>query len=611
MPNYSLVANSTFQPFSFQELAMPIDRENAYHENILNEYDKLSSQSDILEALGSDVRDKDTDTYKKYKDFSQTLLNARDKLNSNGLDFDVRNTLSNLRTAYSKEIVPIQTAYNKREQEYQEQRRALMSNPSLIFLRDAATSSVDDYIKNPTANNGVINGANITATVANMAKGLQAKIMNEGDAHLRSLDSTTYDYIVNHGITPEMIQNWEKYPMLRNIVDTALKTNGVTGDALSTISNQRAKAIWNKSVTSAVAGLWNGVGPDTSQIVTNYEGQLQAQYEYQKKAAEELGSLQQGATTNSGISKDPEPLRAMEDISDTEDKIKELNSWEQKGYIKYTPKGIVLTQSGAKAIRASEIKKGPSTSSYIASMGGEPAKKSTSNTGYSGFKAWYVKNVGGYDAEKNIINTPSTHLNKYRNKLKAGEFDTIRSTEYIRKLSVDDGKRFLGAVKTAYRGSKQGVQEVQFTKDGWKPVGDYIDLSKLNTSGEKAAYISDVRYSKDGDTAMLNIPGKNPVRIKLPTGLHSTAQENVHRSLMNEHLYSLALQKGLRPKMVNNRILIDKKGRIVYTPVKMTNADKARLEQLRNQAIEEAYMYGSQYVVTSGSPKEKNNSFNF
>jgi hypothetical protein len=609
MPNYSLVANSTFQPFSFQELAMPIDRENAYHENILNEYDKLSSQSDILEALGSDVRDKDKDAYKKYKDFSQTLLNARDKLNSNGLDFDVRNTLSNLRTAYSKEIVPIQTAYNKREQEYMEQRRALMSNPSLIFLRDAATSSVDDYIKNPTVNNGVINGANITATVANMAKGLQNKIMNEGDAHLRSLDSTTYDYIVNHGITPEMIQNWEKYPMLRNIVDTALKTNGVTDDALSTISNQRAKAIWNKSVTSAVAGLWNGVGPDTSQIVTNYEGQLQAQYEYQKKAAEELGSLQQ--ETNNGISKDPEPLRAIEDISGTEDKLKDLNNWVQKGYIKYTPKGIVLTQSGAKAIRtksSSEIKKGPSTSSYITSMGGESTKK---NTGYSDFKAWYVKNVGGYDAEKNIINTPSTHLNSYKNKLKAGEYDTYRSTEYVRKLKGDDGKRFLDDVKMAYRGSKQGVQEVQFTRNGWKPVGDYIDLSALNTSGEKAAYISDVRYNKDGDTAMLNIPGKNPIRIKLPTGLHSTAQENVHRSLMNEHLYSLALQKGLRPKMVNNRILIDKKGRIVYTPVKLTTADKARLEQLRNQAIDDAYMYGSQYVVTSTSPNEENKSFNF
>ena len=525
MPNYSLVANSTFQPFSFQELAMPIDRENAYHENILNEYDKLSNQTDILEALGSDVRDKDTDTYKKYKDFSQTLLNARDRLNANGLDYDVRNTLSNLRSAYSKEIVPIQTAYNKREQDYQTQSRALLSNPSLIFLRDAATSSVEDYLKNPTANNGVINGLGITSTVANMAKSLQNKILNEGDAHLRSLDSTTYDYIVKHGITPDMIQNWEKYPMLRDIVKTALSTNGVTDDALSTISNQRAKAIWNKSINSAVAGLWNGVGPDTSQIVTNYEGQLGAQYKYQKMLAEEAAAAQ--STTNS-ISKDPEPLRAAEDISNVENGLKDLNTWEEKGYIKYTPKGLVLTQSGAKAIKtksSSEIKKGPATSSYIASMGGEPTKKGTSNTGYSGFKAWYIKNVGGYDAEKNIINTPSTHLNSYRNKLKAGEYDTYRSTEYTRKLSKEDGARFLDALKTAYRGSSKGIKEVKFTRNGWEHVGDYIDLSGLATSGEKAAYISDVRYSKDGDTAMLNIPGKNPVRIKLPTGLHSTAQE--------------------------------------------------------------------------------------
>lgn len=605
MPNYSLVANSTFQPFSFQELAMPIDRENAYHENILNEYDKLSSQTDILEALGSDVRDKDTDTYKKYKDFSQTLLNARDRLNANGLDYDVRNTLSNLRSAYSKEIVPIQTAYNKREQDYQTQSRALLSNPSLIFLRDAATSSVEDYLKNPTANNGVINGLGITSTVANMAKSLQNKILNEGDAHLRSLDSTTYDYIVKHGITPDMIQNWEKYPMLRDIVKTALSTNGVTDDALSTISDQRAKAIWNKSINSAVAGLWNGVGPDTSQIVTNYEGQLQTQYEYQKKLAEEAAAVQ--STTNS-ISKDPEPLRAAEDISNVENKLKDLNIWEEKGYIKYTPKGIVLTKSGVSAIRGTSAE----TDDYATKLArvSDPSASVKFKNGDAEFREFFTK-IGAYDPKTGNIIAPSTHLNKYRSKLKAGEYDTYRSTEYTRKLSKEDGARFLEAIKTAYRGSGKGIQGVKFTREGWKHEGDYINLSELATSGEKAAYISDVRYNKDGDTAMLNIPGKNPIRIKLPTGLHSTAQENVHRSLMNEHLYSLALQKGLRPKMVNNRILIDKKGRIVYTPVKLTTADRARLEQLRNQAVDDAYMYGSQYVVTSTSPKEENGSFNF
>ena len=39
MANYSLVANSTFQPFTYQELAAPLDRMELYHEKLAEEYD--------------------------------------------------------------------------------------------------------------------------------------------------------------------------------------------------------------------------------------------------------------------------------------------------------------------------------------------------------------------------------------------------------------------------------------------------------------------------------------------------------------------------------------------------------------------------------------------
>ena len=61
MPNYSLVANSTFQPFTYQELMMPVERQNQYFEKLAEEYDKMSSQADVLEAMGSSDLDKNSE----------------------------------------------------------------------------------------------------------------------------------------------------------------------------------------------------------------------------------------------------------------------------------------------------------------------------------------------------------------------------------------------------------------------------------------------------------------------------------------------------------------------------------------------------------------------
>ena len=73
MPNYSIVIDSTFKPFTYQELTAPLDRAEAYHEKLAQEYDTLSSQADILEAMGKDDRDKESGAYNRYKAYSDSL----------------------------------------------------------------------------------------------------------------------------------------------------------------------------------------------------------------------------------------------------------------------------------------------------------------------------------------------------------------------------------------------------------------------------------------------------------------------------------------------------------------------------------------------------------
>ena len=118
MANFSLVANSTFQPFSYQELAAPIIHQQQYLENLNEQYDKMSSQADVLEAMGKNDRDKGSGTYERYKSYSDSLREEADNLYRYGLQADSRMRLSDLRRRYSQEIVPIQNAWNKRESYY-------------------------------------------------------------------------------------------------------------------------------------------------------------------------------------------------------------------------------------------------------------------------------------------------------------------------------------------------------------------------------------------------------------------------------------------------------------------------------------------------------------
>ena len=277
MPNYSLVANSVFQPFTYQELAAPLDRQDAYHENLMQQYEQLSSKADVLEAMGKNDRDKGA--YAQYKAYSDALRAEADNLYRNGLNSESRMRLTDLRRRYNTEIVPLQNAWNKREQEADMQMKAQMSNPSLMFTRDARTSSLDEYLANPSGGFGVINGANITAQMASMAKNLEKQIRS---GNKENIDDFTYRYVQKYGLDANMISNWRNNPTLSKMYEQVMKANGVTEEALQNSAN--AQNIWDKSTGYAEMGMWNAIGEDKSQIVSDFKSR--ADYEHYLKELE-------------------------------------------------------------------------------------------------------------------------------------------------------------------------------------------------------------------------------------------------------------------------------------------------------------------------------------
>ena len=281
MPNYSLVSNAVFQPFSYQELLAPVMHQQQVQDQLAEQYEKLSSQADILEAMGAN--DKDSKAYRNFKNYSDNLRTEADNLYRNGLNSESRLRLSELKRRYNSEIVPIQNAWNKREEEAQMQLKASIANPMIRFTRDASRTSLDQYLANPSGGYGVINLANIatqaSAAFKNLSKQIRDKVKVEG------IDPLTNNYIQTYGLSPDIINNWlqdpSKNPAMTNIVKQVLASNGLTEDVIRNNPNLLVEA-----TQAAQSGAWNAIGEDKSQIGENKYASKMLDYELSQRAAD-------------------------------------------------------------------------------------------------------------------------------------------------------------------------------------------------------------------------------------------------------------------------------------------------------------------------------------
>jgi len=516
MANYSIIANSTFQPFTYQELMAPVQRMSDVHDLVAAQYDALSSQADILEAMGANDVDRDSKAYSQYKAYSDSLRNEADALNKYGLQLDSKGRMLELRSRYNKEIQPIKTAYEKRTAEAKEQQDAWMKNPSLMFTRTAAQTSIDDYVANPNGGYGVINGALITQQMSEMASQL-AKQVREGKITRNDIDPYTYDLITKTGLDENDINMWlanpDSYPTLSNMMNQVLQSNGVTAEALQ--GSRNAQDIISKSINYAQMGAWSAIGEDKHNIQANYGA---------RAALEDYYNAQSQARSHA----------------------------------------YAMQQQAAKAT------------------------------------------VSGNGGNSNTILNPLAIRTSSSN-AKNGTGDIYRGTEYDRQLNSSYGDTYMKQIMAAATGGdgKVIVHPVVFDEnEGWK------ESKKALTAEDLKDYkVTNIRYSKYGNTAIIQKNGSDPIRIRLPRGINKTAEDNVSIAIANADDYGEILEKGKRPHVSNGNIMRDTKGRIMYTGFDLTEDDVLRFNKLRRDALTEMSSYGSQFVIPSDTKDEQFNPF--
>lgn len=604
MANYSLVINSQFKPFSYQEMLAPTLMATQAHQELENQYGELATKASVWEEMANEQTD--PYAYKMYKTYANDLEEQAGQLAREGLNAASRRDMLNMRARYSKEITPIEQAYTTRQKQAEQQQQALLQDPTLMLSRRAATTSLDDYIRNPQLAYEAYSGKLITAQAASAASAL-AKEMQEKPRKWRSiLGNSYYETMMQKGFSSQAVlqaiqDNPNAAPQLTRIVEDAINSSGVRdwGD----------QATIARAIDYAKQGLWSAVGETQYQTLDNWRAKMAEQEAMQKRAEKRAAAAKEAELNRYRVN--PLPLRSEQEISANNEKI---NNYISNGYLKRTNAGLVLTQKGLAQLRSANrtpivqtwntYKKqhpGASKSSYDSMV----AEATSMSRRSSNFADWYNKNVGGFNAQTGKVSTPTTRLNAYEHSIKQGSYDVYHSTEYDRQLDNAYSKEYTKQVWSA-AASKDGekyLQGVDFNgKNGW------VNTKKYTKKDLEDYYISNVRYSRWGNTAYLQSDkeGKNEViRIRLPKGIHIGVETNIRNAISNADYWGDILHKGKRPMISRNgKIVTNAQGNIIYSNTPLTEADKIDLKKKQDDALQDLYGYGSQAVVPSQTSDE-------
>lgn len=289
MANYTLIANSQFKPFTYQDFLAPALMATQAHQELENQYSELATKVNVWENLANEQTD--PNAYKMYKTYADDLNMQAEQLAREGLNVTSRKNMLNMRNRYSKEIVPIEQAYKRRQALSDEQRKLLAQNPTMLFQRNMAATSLDKFIDNPALDYGApINGAMLTQQVANMASKLatQARRSEEGRAKLKKLLPYQYEYIKHRGFRPEDVDAVIRRDPNASQILTKIVDDVVTGSGVKDWGDAEAL---RKAYYYANQGAYSAIGPDESQILTDqaglegYKQALAYHYAQQKPAA--------------------------------------------------------------------------------------------------------------------------------------------------------------------------------------------------------------------------------------------------------------------------------------------------------------------------------------
>ena len=495
--NYSLVANTQFKARNFDDMIRPYVMYTQEYRAQEDAIADLATKADVWAGLANEQTD--PVAYAQYTNYANALKDQAAVMADRGLNPSSRQAMLNLKRRYSSEIVPIEQAYTARKAQAEEQRKALLQNPTLMMSRRADTTSLDRYMENPNLGYESYSGALLTQQAGQAAAAIAKELRDYGKG--KPLDGFTRTWLQQHGYTAAEVAfaiNHPDDPRASSVLNTIV--NNVIAD--SGMTNWADNKTLNQAYNYARQGLWQAVGQTQVGTYTDQAAVMAAQEAMQKRAearakkAARQRQLQLSLTPNF----DRRNVRTSKEVGAV---AQEAKDWEK--YKKYFYKNAngnwVLNSKGRKVPLTKIIGGGTnvSSASYITDSDfGRFIKK-------HGLSGMYNGKVGS--GQTATIDKMIDRINN--------TYDANIATEYLRGV---DPSQYDNVIAVLNRSAHDGkVYNYDRTKSGnsysWNR-GKEVEVNELTNTDIKSATTVFGKHGnylevklKDGTT--LNVPASS------------------------------------------------------------------------------------------------------
>lgn len=257
MANYFATKTAQFKPFSYQEMLAPI---KAYQDA----YDALETEMSNLDIMAGDVASKLTQNPKDaklretYNRFQTDMQSAMNELYNNGYNSTTRKQLAKLKARYTKELNPINEAYQAYQEDQKYLNKMTIEHPELIIKNKNV--SISDYMHGSRPNLSGINTNELRDEALKIAEQQASRTYREdpswtptagGRALERSsyigLDDTTFADAITEIQSGNITTDSAK--LIKESIDSVLGSVDIKG-----LSDSEVKQVYNSVIEGIRAG---------------------------------------------------------------------------------------------------------------------------------------------------------------------------------------------------------------------------------------------------------------------------------------------------------------------------------------------------------------------
>ena len=252
MANFSYVIDSSFSPFSMQEMLVPFTAYKDAFEKTEEAYNDLSDKSDKFKYL-SEKLPEGSKARQIYEGYANDLRTQAEDLAHNGLSMSNRRALTSMKRRYAGEIGRLSQADEAMKEEKKIRQTLNAQDSSRLYAVD--NLSIDEFLDGNNPNLYSVSGNELYTRGAAAGKAASSRIFSAGDAG-STLNGYYRDYVQKMGYSAETIrqfyQDMSAIPELQMAADAILEERGVNQN-LTGVNLQRARqSVINGMIDGAV-----------------------------------------------------------------------------------------------------------------------------------------------------------------------------------------------------------------------------------------------------------------------------------------------------------------------------------------------------------------------